>query len=128
MSTDIFCWNVRGLNKHSHRSGLSKWIRKNSLFLAAFLRFILSISRKISLCLRFFRGGLLMITMDSLLLVKSGLSGTLLFWLRFYPSLFRWLLLRLLGLLLLSPRCSSPSSMPLMTLLSALFSGLRSFS
>ena len=30
MSIDIFCWNVRGLNKFSHRSGLSKWFRKNS--------------------------------------------------------------------------------------------------
>ena len=30
MSTDIFCWNVRGLNKFNHRSGLSKWYRKNS--------------------------------------------------------------------------------------------------
>lgn len=30
MSTDLFCWNVRGLNKYSHRSGLNKWIRKNN--------------------------------------------------------------------------------------------------
>ena len=30
MSSDIFCWNVRGLNKFSHRSGLNKWCRKNS--------------------------------------------------------------------------------------------------
>ncbi|WZZ11232.1 hypothetical protein YC2023_097153 [Brassica napus] len=30
MSSDIFCWNVRGLNKFSHRSGLRKWFRKNS--------------------------------------------------------------------------------------------------
>lgn len=30
MSTDLFCWNVRGLNKFSHRSGLRKWFRKNS--------------------------------------------------------------------------------------------------
>ena len=30
MSTDIFCWNVRGLNKYSHRNGLNKWCRKNS--------------------------------------------------------------------------------------------------
>ena len=30
MSTDIFCWNIRGLNKLSHRSGLRKWFRKNS--------------------------------------------------------------------------------------------------
>ena len=29
MSTDIFCWNVRGLNKLNHRSGLRKWFRKN---------------------------------------------------------------------------------------------------
>ena len=33
MSTDIFCWNVRGLNKFNHRSGLRKWFRKkNPLF------------------------------------------------------------------------------------------------
>lgn len=30
MSIDIFCWNVRGLNKFSHRSGLRKCFRKNS--------------------------------------------------------------------------------------------------
>lgn len=30
MSTDIFCWNVRGLNKYNHRSGLRKWFRRNS--------------------------------------------------------------------------------------------------
>ena len=30
MSTDIFCWNVRGLNKFSHRSRLNKWCRRNS--------------------------------------------------------------------------------------------------
>ena len=30
MSTDVFCWNVRGLNKYSHRSGLNKWCKKNS--------------------------------------------------------------------------------------------------
>lgn len=30
MSSDIFCWNVRGLNKLSHRSGLRKWYRKYS--------------------------------------------------------------------------------------------------
>ena len=29
MSTDLFCWNVRGLNKLNHRSGLRKWYRKN---------------------------------------------------------------------------------------------------
>ncbi|KAL0884326.1 hypothetical protein Bca101_008307 [Brassica carinata] len=30
MSTDIFCWNIRGLNKISHRSGVRKWFRKHS--------------------------------------------------------------------------------------------------
>lgn len=30
MSTDSFCWNLRGLNKFSHRSGLRKWFRKNT--------------------------------------------------------------------------------------------------
>ena len=30
MSTDIFCWNVRGLNKYNHRSGLRKWFRTNT--------------------------------------------------------------------------------------------------
>ena len=30
MSTDIFCWNVRGLNKYNHRSGLRKWFRRKS--------------------------------------------------------------------------------------------------
>lgn len=30
MSNDLFCWNIRGLNKYSHRSGLKKWCRKNS--------------------------------------------------------------------------------------------------
>ena len=30
MSHDIFCWNIRGLNKYSHRSGLRKWFRENS--------------------------------------------------------------------------------------------------
>lgn len=30
MSTEIFCWNVRGLNNYCHRKGLNKWVRKNS--------------------------------------------------------------------------------------------------
>lgn len=29
MCTDLFCWNVRGFNKFSHRNGFKKWIRKN---------------------------------------------------------------------------------------------------
>lgn len=29
MYTDIFCWNIRGFNKLSHRSGFKKWLRRN---------------------------------------------------------------------------------------------------
>lgn len=29
MYTEIFCWNVRGFNDTSHRSGFKKWIKKN---------------------------------------------------------------------------------------------------
>lgn len=37
MSSDIFCWNMRGLNKLSHRSGLRKWCRKHSPLFGALL-------------------------------------------------------------------------------------------
>lgn len=37
MSTNIFYWNVRGLNKYTHRSGLSKWFRRNSPFFGGIL-------------------------------------------------------------------------------------------
>ena len=30
MCTEIFCWNVRGFNKSSHRRGFKKWFRKNN--------------------------------------------------------------------------------------------------
>lgn len=29
MCVDIFCWNVRGFNKLSHRTGFKKWLRRN---------------------------------------------------------------------------------------------------
>ena len=32
MYRDIFCWNVRGFNKQSHRSGFKKWVRSNKPF------------------------------------------------------------------------------------------------
>ena len=37
ITTDIFCWNVRGLNKYNHRSRLRKWFRKNSPFFGGIL-------------------------------------------------------------------------------------------
>ncbi|WZY73255.1 hypothetical protein YC2023_005495 [Brassica napus] len=37
MSTDIFCWNVRGLNKYNHRSGFRKWFRNNNPFFGGLL-------------------------------------------------------------------------------------------
>lgn len=46
MSTDIFCWNLRGLNKVSHRSGLRKWYRKHSPLFGALLETHVKLPKK----------------------------------------------------------------------------------
>lgn len=37
MCRDIFCWNVRGLNKRSHRTGFKKWVHSNRPFFGSLI-------------------------------------------------------------------------------------------